>query len=180
LNRKLYLLVRLRVRDVTALTAEETIRRWIEGGEKLARLDRADLWEFTYRDDGDFRGKIEELVNDSNLFVNPNKHTFRFADDYREGWEEEVFLAVVRGREDLEGAVARNTLESRYRLAGLEDVRYATLWVFRFDGVTGDEALGLAESFAVTRTRKDGLLVNPHYQICEVKPAGPAGEDAHR
>ncbi|MFH1679870.1 MAG: hypothetical protein ABIH26_04420 [Candidatus Eisenbacteria bacterium] len=179
MNRTLYLLVRLRTGDLAALTAEETIRRRVRGGERLARLDRSDLWEFTYRDGNEFQGRLEKLVSESNLFVNPNKHLFRYAEDYRSGWREEGFLLAVRGREDLEGAVAEETLRSRYRLPGLERVRYATLWFLRFEGAAGEEGLALAESLALANSPKGGLLVNPHYQEHTLEPAG-SGEKAAR
>ncbi|MFH1277754.1 MAG: hypothetical protein ABIK65_05195 [Candidatus Eisenbacteria bacterium] len=124
--------------------------------------------------------ELERLVRESNLFVNPNKHTFRFTEDYRSGWTGEAVLLTVRGREDLEGEVARETLETRYRLGGLEEIRYATLWVMRLRGVGGDEALARAEALAVTTGPKGGLLVNPHFQDYEVEPASGSGEVSAR
>jgi hypothetical protein len=170
-KRTLHLIVSLRARDLAALTAEETVRKRVPGGERLVRLDRADLWEFAYDGGAEFRSRLEGLVRDSNIFVNPNKHLFRFADDYRSGWTEECVLVAVRGREDLDGAVAEETLRSRHRLPGLEGVRYAALWILRFDGVSGAEALALAESLSVTRGPRGGLLVNPHYQEYTIEPA---------
>lgn len=172
-TKRLYLLVSLRARDLAALTAEETIRRRVAGGGHLDRLDRADLWEFDSDGAGVFRDGLERLVRESNLFVNPNKHTFRFTGDYRTGWTGDVTLVTVRGREDLDGAVARETLETRYHLPGLRDVRYASLWVMRFTGVAPGERAALAESLAVTTGPKGGLLVNPHYQEWAVEDGVP-------
>jgi len=169
-NRKLYLVVRLRVRDLTALTAEETIQKRVAGGDRLETLDRADLWEFTFRSGECFRAKLEHLVGDSNLFVNPNKHTYRFADDYREGWRSGGWLLVVRGREDLEGAVARDTLDRRYDVAGLEEVRYGALWILRLRDEGRAEDRENAERLAVATGPKGGLLVNPHYQEYSLEP----------
>lgn len=173
---RIYLLVSLRARGLTALTAEETIRRRVAGGDALERLDQADLWEFRHRGEKGFREELEKLVRESNLFVNPNKHSFRFTEEYRTGWAREAVLLTVRGREDLEGEVARETLGTRYRLEGLEEVRYSTLWVVRFKDVAGDEALARAEALAVTTGPKGGLLVNPHFQEYAVEPATGTGE----
>jgi hypothetical protein len=170
-KRELHLIVSPRRRDLAALTAEETIRKRVPGGEALARLDRADLWEFDYEDGDEFRGALEKLVRESNLFVNPNKHVFRFAEDFRAGWRERCVLVAVRGKEDLEGAVAEETLRSRYRLPGLRGVRYATLWVLRVEAPAGEDGLSLAESLAVATGVGGGLLVNPHYQEYEIERA---------
>jgi len=178
MSRTLYLLVRLRAGDLAAATAEETIRRRVRGGEKLVRLDRSDLWEFTYQDGNDFRGRLESIVRESNLFVNPNKHAFRYAVDFRRGWREEGVLVVVRGKDDLEGAVAEETLRSRVRLPGLERVRFATLWFLRFQEARGSEALALGESLAVAASPKGGLLVNPHYQDYTIELAETGEEPA--
>jgi hypothetical protein len=177
-KRKLFLLVALRTRDLAALTAEETIRKRLPGGEKLRRLDRADLWEFDFDDGEGFRAALEKLVRDSNLFVNPNKHVFRFADDFRTGWREECVLLAVRGKEDLEGAVAEETLRSRYKLTGLREVRYATLWMLHLAETAEGESLALAESLAVAGARSGGLLVNPHYQEYEIERAHAAERTA--
>lgn len=173
---RLQLLVTLRNRGLTALTAEETLRRRVSGGEALERLDQADLWEFRHRGGERFREQLEKLVRESNLFVNPNKHSFRFTEDFRSGWSGDPVLLTVRGRDDLEGEVARETLGTRYRLEGLEEVRYATLWIFRFRGLPEEEALARAETLAVTTGPKGGLLVNPHFQEYAAHPSSEKGE----
>ncbi len=178
MSRKLDLLVSLRTRDLAALTAEETIRKRIPGGEKLARLDRADFWEFTFDGREGFREAMEKLVRESNLFVNPNKHAYRFADDYRTGWQGACALVAVRGREDLEGALAEETLRSRYRVPGLTRVRYATLWILQFDAAAEENLLALAESLSIATERKGGLLVNPHYQDYEIERSRPSERTA--
>ncbi|MBN1826158.1 MAG: hypothetical protein JW958_07825 [Candidatus Eisenbacteria bacterium] len=171
MSEALFLLVRLRVPDVTALTAEETIRKRVAGGGRLVRLDRLDLWEFRHRDGAAFREKLDALVRDSNLFVNPNKHAYRITGDYRRGWREGGYLVLVRGREDLEGKVAEETLARRYAIDGLHGVRYGVLWRMKLEGTGGAEGLALAESLAVTRAPKGGLLVNPHVQTWSVEAA---------
>jgi len=178
MSEPLFLLVRLRVPDVTALTAEETIRKRVGGGERLSGLDRLDLWEFRHREGAAFRERLESLVRDSNLFVNPNKHAYRITGDYRRGWKKGGYLVLVRGREDLEGKVAEETLARRYAIEGLEAVRYGVLWRMTLAGAAGEEGRALAESLAVTRSPEGGLLANPHIQTCEVEPALESEEGA--
>lgn len=168
MSNKLYLLVGLRVPDVTALTAEETIRKRITGGERLDGLEHFDLWEF-HSGAGGFRDELERMVRDSNLFVNPNKHVYRFTEDYLDGWTEERYILRVWGREDMDGVVARDTLIRRYGISNLSDVKRSDLWVMNLSGVSGGEGVALAESFGVTDGPRGGLLVNPHYQEYSVK-----------
>ena len=174
MSNKLYLLVGLRVPDVTALTAEETIRKRISGGEKLNGLEHFDLWEF-HHGGGGFRVELERMVRDSNLFVNPNKHIYRFADDYLEGWTEERHILRVWGREDIDGVVARDTLIRRYGISNLNEVKRSDLWTMDLTGVSAMDGAALVESFGVTDGPRGGLLVNPHYQDYSVRFARIGG-----
>jgi len=178
---KTFLLVHLRVKDLTAETAEETIRKRIDGGEKLRKLERAELWEFRHsREGGEFRSELERLVRRSNLFVHPNKHAYRIVDDYRSGWEEEGFLLWVRGKEGVEGMVARETLRTRFGLEGLEEVRYGVLWVIRPAGIAGEDALAWARKIGITTGPRDGLLVHPHYQEYDLDRTIPPRKEGTR
>ena len=164
MSETLALLVRHRVEDLAARTAEETIRGRIEGGEHLERLGREELWEFTFRAGSGCEKRIRKLTEESNLFVNPNKHHHRFTADVLSGREGGGYLLRVHNRDDLDGDVAFDTLVNQYDCEGLERVRFGTVWVIHVSAVKGERAAALTERFAVTRGPRDGLLVNPHYQ----------------
>ncbi len=164
------LLVRHRHQDLDARTAEDTIRKRLEEGERLLGLGREECWEFIYREGSGLRERLEVLAESANLFVNPNKHLYRFSDGWQSGALEQGVLLLVRNQPDLEGPLALETLQKEYGCEGLQEVRYGTLWILRIagsmNGPLGDER-ELAERFAITRSRGDGLLVNPHFQTWE-------------
>ncbi|MFW6156334.1 MAG: phosphoribosylformylglycinamidine synthase subunit PurS, partial [Armatimonadota bacterium] len=72
------LVVGLKIPDVTALTAGNAIRRRLGYEDVLSSLERADYYRIEI--DVDDREKAEaiarEIAEDTNLFVNPNKHTY--------------------------------------------------------------------------------------------------------
>ncbi len=162
----LALLVKHRVEDLIARTAEETIRRRLEGGERLERLDREEFWEFDFRAGEGFEEKLRRFTAGAELFVNPNKHHYRISEEgIFTGFTGRGWLLRVTGRDDIEGEVAKHTLIRQYGCEELQDVRYGVLWVIRLKDDEGGEGDGeLAERMAITRSREDGLLVNPHFQ----------------
>ncbi len=170
-RRHLALLVKNRVEDLIARTAEETIIRRLEGGEHLESLHREEFWEFDFLEGHGFEEMLRTLTGNADLFVNPNKHRYRLTEEgILSGHQGPGYLVRVSGREDIEGEVAKQTLERQYGCEGLKEVRYGLLWVIRLKGIDGDEGAQLAERFAVTRGAKDGVLVNPHYQEWRMEP----------
>ncbi len=176
---KLALLIGHRVEDLAARTAEETIRRRLDGGEALESLDREEFWEFRYRTEELFEEKLTALIDRAELFVNPNKHRWRISTGgIAAGHEGKGYLLKVTNREDIDGDVAKHTLTMQYGFRGLEEVRYGVLWIIRLaegvvgDGPAGDAGRALAEKIAVTKSRDSGLLVNPHYQEWSLERIG--------
>ena len=140
MSRHLALLVKHRVEDLIARTAEDTIVRRLEGGELLESLGREEFWEFDFHEGHHFEERLRTLTGNADLFVNPNKHRYRITEEgIFAGHEGPGYLVRVTGREDIEGEVAKHTLQQQYGCEGLDEVRYGVLWVIRLKGKSGDE-----------------------------------------
>ena len=75
------LLTRLKITDLTALTAMEAGRRMLPDGYALERVLREELTLFEPAAGAaasEFEAKLLEAIESSNFFVNPNKERYRF------------------------------------------------------------------------------------------------------
>lgn len=172
---KVELLVTLKIPDVTALTASNTLRRRLGYGDVLTRLDRADYYLFDVEADSEDEAceVVRNLAERTTIFVNPNKHSFQVrphapsAEVPRRGDVYEVRCLVREVDYDpapqILAQVARTELGKS--IGGLQ---VGTLWTLHLRAPSADGARQLAHEIAVTRSRSKGLLVNPHYQVCEV------------
>jgi hypothetical protein len=180
------LLVKLRVVDLVARTAEMAIREKLGLGDVLMGLARWDFWEFE-AESRDPEGFVEELdreIHRQGSFYNLHKHVYRLtlrkaAHTLRRGSPS----ALEDGIPGLGGpGEAPFLVDVRVTDEGAGDNTIVSAWAGRFGGgrVTGalpgllwrmavrarDEAgaRALAEEIVVTRERRRGILVNPHYQ----------------
>ncbi|MCX7598484.1 MAG: hypothetical protein N2512_06395 [Armatimonadetes bacterium] len=169
------LLVRLKIPDVTALTAANALRRRLGYAEKLVDLKRADHYLFSVEASSaeEAEAFVRQLAQKTTLFVNPNKHVF----ETRVVTGEETIVAqegiydvrcLVRDADYDPGEGLRNALSKLGfgdRISGLQT---GTLWTLRLKATSAEDALGMAREIAVTKSRNRGLLANPHYQECVV------------
>ena len=169
------LLVTLKIPDVTALTAANALRRRMGYAEALARLTRADYYRLELAPDGagEAVDLATELAEQTNQFVNPNKHMYEVRAGGHEAAPEvegrHVAQVLVTDPEDgsAEGMLA--ALQGRLGYAGkVNGLLRGVLWTVELNCGSREEALRIAREIAVTRTRTEGLLMNPHYQECEV------------
>ena len=170
------LLVSLKIPDVTALTAASALRRRLGYAEVLQDLQRADYYVLHLRADSEPAALAiaRELAEKTNLFVNPNKHTYELrtpghqAEPVPENgvWPVEVLVT------DAEGAEARDAEQAlRERLGYAEEVEsvgQGTLWTMKLVAPDAEAATQLAEQITVTQARAEGLLVNPHFQTWQI------------
>lgn len=165
------LLVRLKIPDVTALTAANALRRSL-GYKQLKSLVRADYYRLTLNVDCPTAALelATELAEKTNLFVNPNKHAYEVRPDIHEAAAEgQVARVLVTDPHDgsAEGMLA--ALQGRLgygdKVAG---ITRGLLWTMNLDCGSSDEAKQLAAEMAETKTLEKGLLVNPHFQEFEV------------
>jgi len=187
--------VELKAAGNEARSALEALQEKMGLRDIVSDLAREELWEIEVqaRTAGAARETIEQLVRTTNLFANPNKHTYTLAvaggaepdadggesrsdrpgrrSDGSVAWAEgladdEVAVLVT----DREGAEGESVL-SAIRRIGADDViriRKWTRWRIRLvePPTAGDpEVLALIRRIGVATGRRDGLLSNPHSQI---------------
>lgn len=166
------LLVRLKIPDVTALTAANALRRSL-GYSQLKELRRADYYRLTLAVDtvDEAIALAQELAEKTNSFVNPNKHVYEVltaaqAQALKTG--EQVHVLVTDPTDgSAEGML--EALQGRLGYAGkVTGLTRGLLWSMTIEGGTRDEAAALAAEMAETKSLEKGLLVNPHFQDFEV------------
>lgn len=169
------LLVKLKIPDVTALTAANALRRRMGYEGVLTGLKRADYYRLE-TGDADLPAALAlaaELAEQTNLFVNPNKHVYEARPGTREPAEARdgrcVTQVLVTDPDDGAAEGMLGALQGRLGYGGrVTGLLRGVLWTLELDCKSGEEARALAEEIAVTRTRGQGLLMNPHFQECEV------------
>lgn len=171
------LLVSLKIPDVTALTAVSAIRRRLGFQDVVRELRRSDYYSLDLNVAGaDVAQKLAtELAEKTNLFVNPNKHEYEIAlPGERRGqptqqdslWRVQVLVTDIEGAEAPE---IEQALTERLGYSGqVAAVRQGILWTLLLAADSADEARSTAEAITVTKSRDQGLLVNPHFQSWEI------------
>ncbi len=164
------LLVRLKIPDVTALTASNSLRRRMGYAKVMTELKRADYYLFEI-DAASAEAAVEivrEIAEKTSLFVNPNKHAFEVREQGKANEEQAepgLFEISVLVR-DVEGDKGPGLCEALGKL-GYEKVKAVqaqTMWILKIRADDAEAAKKVAEEIAVTTSRSKGLLVNPHYQ----------------
>ena len=169
------LLVKLKIPDVTALTASGALRRRMGYADILRSVVRADYYRLELdAPDGDAALALaREVAEKTNLFVNPNKHVYELhlgrhtAPASRPGAHTVQVLITDPNDGSAQGAQAalQGRLGYGTAVAGLLK---GILWTLEITAETPEEARRIAEDIAVTRARQRGLLANPHFQECMV------------
>ena len=170
------LLVTLKIPDVTALTAANTLRRRMGYAERLVGLRRADYYRLEVEGESEeaARELVTELAQRTNHFVNPNKHIFitRLAEPRVQppamdtGYQVEVLItdAASDRSGDIEQAMGHDPLAA----GKVRAVHTGVLWTLALKAESPQQALAWARDIAVTRSRAQGLLANPHFQSVQV------------
>jgi phosphoribosylformylglycinamidine (FGAM) synthase PurS component len=169
------LVVSLKIPDVTALTAGNAIRRRLGYEDVLSALNRADY----YRIDVDVDDReaaealVSEMAEETNLFVNPNKHVYelRSPDERGKGAGDDgewLVNVLVTSPDDSSGDNIASALNGRLGYGEVSAVETGVLWSMRIVADSEDKAREVAESITVTRSQSQGILMNPHFQEYEV------------
>lgn len=166
------LLVRLKIPDVTALTAANALRRSM-GYTQLRELGRADYYRLALNADTDDEAVAlaRELAEKTNLFVNPNKHVYEVVTSREAAAPAQGQHAQVLVTDPHDGSAEGmlSALQGRLgyadRVAGLTR---GVLWTMVLDVPDAAGARRLAAEMAETKSLEKGLLVNPHFQEFEV------------
>lgn len=166
------ILVRLKIPDVTALTASNALRRSM-GYKQLKELRRADYYRLELAVDTPEQAVAlaSELAEKTNLFVNPNKHVYEVWTSREEKAPAQGQLAHVLVTDPNDGSAQGMLAALKGRLGYGDKVTGVTkglLWTMVLDTEDPEEARRLASEMAETKSLGQGLLVNPHFQEFEV------------
>ncbi|MEN6304819.1 MAG: phosphoribosylformylglycinamidine synthase subunit PurS [Armatimonadia bacterium] len=166
------ILVRLKIPDVTALTAANALRRSM-GYSQLKELRRADYYRLELAVDTQEQALelARELAEKTNLFVNPNKHVYELWTSREEAAPAEGTLAHVLVTDPHDGSAEGmlSALQGRLGYGGkVTGLTKGLLWTMVLDTSDAEEAKRLASEMAETKSLDKGLLVNPHFQEFEV------------
>jgi phosphoribosylformylglycinamidine (FGAM) synthase PurS component len=171
LMQKVSLLVRLKIPDVTALTAANALRRSM-GYHQLKSLQRADYYGLVLNVDtpAEALELARELADKTNLFVNPNKHVYEVTVGEPGGGEEPgVAHVLVTDPHDGSAESILSALQGRLGYGDrVAEVARGVLWTITLEGADAAEARRVAAEMAGTRSLSEGLLANPHFQEYEV------------
>lgn len=168
------LIVSLKVPDVVAHTAQNTLRRRMRY-DALERVHRDDYYELDLDldDPAEAVAFAEKVVAVTSCFVNPNKHKFQIHAGVPDlAAEPKSVRILVEGLEDGAAAMWSESLGADPRFEGrIRGVRRGTLWTLRFrEDFDGDPARVGEEIATATEARK-GLLANPHSQRARILAA---------
>lgn len=198
--------VRLKVVDLVAQTAWMTLTEKLDFSGDLCGMAHYSWWgmEAEGKSAKDTLAEIDRVVRLDSAFTNQNKHFYRLiagsgggdpvsAGDLRlekdypfheEGARAEggkVFACDFLVREQRgdreEGYESR--LNARLEGVSVKGMMAGEVWRILVKAESGEEAKAKVESMAVTRTRREGLLMNPHYQKYEFLDVRevPAGKE---
>lgn len=179
------LTTRLKVADPTALTALATLRDRLGLAGQLARLSREELFLFEISDrPAGARRLVEELARQTNLFLNPNKHTFRLAAsdepagpaaESPAGAPPEAWLLVWTPGD---GDGLGDSLERHTGARAVRRIRRAWLW--RLTAETGVSPAAFSDVVAragVVESRHRGFLAHPAFEECRLYGSRPTVYD---
>jgi hypothetical protein len=184
------LLLDLKHSDPTALTAAEAIRTLLGFGDRLAEIRRRSLHELVLPDSGgagtaDLPDLLSKYLEHTVTFWNPNKQVawvrIGGASEPDASWE------VLSGTRRKSGGFGRPCLsrpeydhvlvwprgrqelpeDLRRALAGWDPATagHGELWSLRWcDGATAEERGAWTRAVGAARSRREGLLCNPHAQ----------------
>ncbi|HSQ59874.1 MAG TPA: hypothetical protein VLT84_05525 [Acidobacteriota bacterium] len=182
------LLTRLKITDLTALTALEAGQRMLPEGYALDRIVREEVYLFEAvpgAGAGAFEARLLEAIESSNFFVNPNKERYRFlaSGERGERWSPPEgawgLLARTRGDTRDQGLLAR--LGREHPLPGLAAIRRGRVWWLWSRGPSGDPATKFVhERLGPLVGPAHGLLVNPHADASLLLEGATAWSDVER
>ncbi len=172
------LFVSLKISDNIARTAHYSLQNRL-GFKSLQSIQRSDFWEMAFPDKS--VEEAEEITNDlatkTSFFVNPNKHDFwiQISDEPMSKHGPQPFPVNVDACVlvcDLIDGTAEGTFEAIQGICESErlpqSLKRGVWWDMKFEGVETGAFKDMAEQITLTKSRKEGLLCNPHYQSYQI------------
>lgn len=188
--------VRLKVVDLVVQTAWMTLTEKLDLGGELVGLTRYSYWgmELDGADAGRILEDVDRVIRMDSAFTNQNKHVYllRVEDGPSAGGLAlEKDYPIMTEERDTEGTYAvdclvrevtkdreegyRERLNARLESAKVTGLVAGEVWRIIIRAGSEKEAAEKVEALAVTRSRRQGLLLNPHYQRFEILAARPSG-----
>ena len=176
--RQLDLLVRRKGVDPAAETCLHALQVLMQVA--VERVERGTLWRFELESDAEPEA-VRRLKDDllraacrAGRYLNPNRDAGVWLDELGATPNPScVALLWIRERDGLD-PVAQAYFSQRSGVP-LRDLRRGTFYRLWIPSRDAEAAARLALEVAVTRTRKQGLLANPHSQTVELLELVPAG-----
>ena len=170
------LTVELKTPDVIAQTAASALRGRMGYESALVSLSRADYFRLAIHADNPQQAVqvADTLARDTTLFLNPLKHRYQvqpglhnslISDDDGAG---PVHVLVTDDGNEAGKTILKSLHDGQGVGEQVQSVVVGTLWALTLRGDSPEQARQMAEQMAVTRSRSEGLLLNPHYQDSEV------------
>ncbi len=178
---RVVLTVALKVTDNETLSALEALRTKMGMADSIVGLAREVQWELDVEADSpeSARCVIAEIVERTNVFLNPNKHRSTLASTAHgyDGLDDDEVAILVTDRDGAESAAAV-AAASRIGVMGLRKASRRIRWRVRLAEAPspGDPGLlPLLRRIGVSSDRGTGLFSNPHSQTALV--AFPWGDE---
>jgi len=158
--------------DLVAASAFDTLVRKMGYNGILASLSREEAWILSLDCDTANAARVTRmLAENTGIFVNPNthRHTIVSAEEAlpfgSAGGRGDVCV-VVWSYDDSQVRPTEVAVRDRVGVRELVCLRKMTFWWPGFveSGLEGKNPGDVARSMAVTHSRREGLLSNPHYQ----------------
>jgi hypothetical protein len=180
--------VRLKVIDLVAQTAWMTLTEKMGFAEDLCGMLRYSYWSMEAQ--GESAGAVCEAIDREirmdSAFTNQNKHFYSLAvsGDGEEAASGDLRIENDFPRTDCGGRIFacdlfvseqgggkdrgyQSRLNARLEGTKVTGMRSGEVWRILVRAENAEEAARKVEEMAVTRSRKRGLLLNPHYQAYE-------------
>jgi len=189
--------VRLKVIDLVTQTARMTLAEKLNFADTLRGMTHYWYWGMD-AEGADAKGALDEIdrvIRLDGAFTNQNKHLYRLAAG-RElvrgdlALEKDFAVSGAAGGASGPGAAApgglfafdclvrekrpdRETgfaerLNGRLRGVAVSNMKYGEVWRLIVSAPSSEAALADIERMLVSRSRREGLLLNPHYQLYEI------------
>jgi hypothetical protein len=156
--------------DLVAATAFDTLARKMGHGDTLESLRRETVWLLSFDcESGRAAGLTAELAGNTGIFVNPNTHRHAVvapADSIPHGPADgrESLGVALWSHDDPQSGPVESAVRVRMGVTELTALRRMTLWwprMARRNAAAGPAAEAVL-SMVATRSRREGLLANPH------------------
>jgi len=168
-----FVIVKSRLPDLVAITAKQTLTDIMGYKEILINLESSILFELTIAlPKGNSFELIKEATEKTTLFFNPNKEYISILGDDEDISEEfnlREGIGIIARISDIEGTRdLAPILWENFGYREITEVKKYQLWFLVLNTEDKTKAERLANEILITRSRKEGLLINPHYQKTEI------------